>query len=215
MKDGPKNRLRAQDVHKIVDVFTRRLEVPRYARMVSLEEIEKNEFNLNSPRYIDSQTPEDTQDITGHLQGGIPTADVDALGQCWAVCPQLRQTLFKPRRPGYFGLAMEKAAIKSAIYEHPEFAAFIAGMNAHFAVWRKKSAASLKGLKAGYHPKDVIAQLSEDLLAHYAGKPLIDHYDIYQHLMDYWAETMQDDFYLIAAENCAARSRQTSPLNAT
>jgi type I restriction enzyme M protein len=206
MKDGPKNRLRAQDIHKIVDVFTRRLEVPRYARMVSLEEIEKNEFNLNLPRYIDSQTPEDTQDITGHLQGGIPTADVDALGQCWAVCPQLRQTLFKPRRPGYFGLAMEKAAIKSAIYEHPEFAAFIAGMNAHFAVWRKKSAASLKGLKAGYHPKDVIAQLSEDLLAHYAGKPLIDHYDIYQHLMDYWAETMQDDFYLIAADGWKAET---------
>jgi type I restriction enzyme M protein len=88
MKDGPKNRLRAQDIHKIVDVFTRRLEVPRYARMVSVEEIEKNEFNLNLPRYIDSQTPEDVQDIPGHLQGGIPKADVDALKQYWAVCPQ-------------------------------------------------------------------------------------------------------------------------------
>ncbi len=79
MKDGPKNRLRAQDIHKIVDVFNRRLEVPKYSRMVAFEEIEKNEFNLNLPRYIDSQTPEDLQDIEGHLQGGIPVADVDAL----------------------------------------------------------------------------------------------------------------------------------------
>jgi type I restriction enzyme M protein len=71
MKDGPKNRLRAQDIHKIVDVFIRRLDLPRYARMVSVEEIEKNEFNLNLPRYIDSQTPEDVQDIEGHLKGGI------------------------------------------------------------------------------------------------------------------------------------------------
>jgi type I restriction enzyme M protein len=115
MKDGPKNRLRAQDIHKIVDVFTKRLEVPKYARMVSFEEIEKNEFNLNLPRYIDSQTPEDLQDIAGHLKGGIPKADVDALQSYWTVCPQLRQTLFKDNRPGYLDLAVDKAAIKPTI----------------------------------------------------------------------------------------------------
>src|ERR1700730_6769173 len=94
MKDGPKNRLRAQDIHRIVDVFTRQLDVTRYSRMVSFDEIEQNEFNLNLPRYIDSQTPEDLQDIAGHLKGGIPKADVDALQSYWAICPQLRQTLF-------------------------------------------------------------------------------------------------------------------------
>src|SRR5207244_13213590 len=83
MKDGPKNRLRAQDIYKIVDVFNRRLEVPKYSRMVSVEEIEKNEFNLNLPRYIDSQQSEDLQDIEGHLRGGIPKADIDALQPYW------------------------------------------------------------------------------------------------------------------------------------
>ena len=204
MKDGPKNRLREMDIHKIVDVFNKRLDVPKYARMVPFAEIEKNEFNLNLPRYIDSQTPEDLQDIAGHLQGGIPTADVDALQRYWAVCPQLRQALFKENRPGYFDLGVEKSAIKSAIYEHPEFASFIAGMNDHFAAWRKTSVATLKGLKIDFHPKQVIAQLSEGLLAHYADKPLIDAYNVYQHLMDYWAETMQDDCYLIAADGWKA-----------
>src|SRR3990172_5840789 len=184
MKDGPKNRLRAMDIHKIVDAFTRQLEEPRFARMVSVAEIEKNEFNLNLPRYIDSQTPEDMQDIEGHLKGGIPVVDVDALERYWAVCPQLRRTLFKDSRPGYLDLAVEKAAIKPAIYEHPEFATFIAGMNAHFDAWRKKSAAALKASKTGCHPKEIIGELSESLLAHYAGKPLIDPYDVYQHLMD-------------------------------
>ena len=198
MKDGPKNRLRNMDIHKIVDVFNKRLDVPKYARMVPFAEIEQNEFNLNLPRYIDSQTPEDLQDIAGHLQGGIPAADVDALQRYWEVCPQLRQALFRESRPGYFDLAVEKSAIKSAIYEHPEFAAFIAGMNAHFDAWRQTSVATLKALQAGCHPKEVIATLAEGLLTHYAGKPLIDPYDIYQHLMDYWAETMQDDCYLIA-----------------
>ncbi|MFZ4703899.1 MAG: type I restriction endonuclease subunit M, partial [Candidatus Methylumidiphilus sp.] len=187
-----------------------------------LEEIEKNEFNLNLPRYIDSQEPEDIQDIEGHLQGGIPQADVDALHGYWAICPTLRQTLFKEHRPGYLALAVEKSAIKPAIYEHREFAAFITGMNTHFDQWRqncsgnakhphgsgnaKHQLGNLKSLRPGCHPKEVIADLSEGLLAHYLGKPLIDQYDVYQHMMDYWAETMQDDCYLIAADGWKAET---------
>ena len=100
MKDGPKNRLRSMDIHKIVDVFNKRLDVPKYARMVSVAEIEQNEFNLNLPRYIDSQTSEDIQDIAGHLQGGIPASDVDSLERYWAVFPELRHSLFKENRNG-------------------------------------------------------------------------------------------------------------------
>jgi len=121
-------------------------------------------------------------------------------------CPQLRHTLFKGRRHGYVDLAVEKSAIRSMIYEHPEFATFIAGMNGHFSAWREKSAETLKALKAGCHPKDLIATLSECLLAHYSGKPLIDAYDVYQHLMDYWAETMQDDVYIVAADGWKAET---------
>lgn len=206
MKDGPKNRLRTKDIHRIVDVFTRQVDIPKYSRMISLEEIEKNEFNLNLPRYIDSQQAEDLQDIEGHLHGGIPSADVDALQRYWNICPQLRQTLFKQKRPGYMDLAVEKAAIKSTIYEHPEFAAFIAGMNVHFADWREKSSAMLRQLQTGCHPKEIIAELSENLLSHYADKPLINQYDVYQHLMDYWEETMQDDCYLISDDGWKAET---------
>ena len=208
MKDGPKNRLRDRDIHQIVDVFTRRQDVPGYARQVPLDEIEKNDFNLNLPRYIDSQQAEDLQDIEGHLRGGIPAADIDALQPYWAVCPQLRQALFTASRPGYLALAVgvaeDKAAIKTTIYGHAEFAAFIQGMNALFADWRQRSARTLKALQPGCKPKAVIAALAEDLLAHYAGKPLIDRYAVYQHLMDYWAATMQDDVYLIAADGWKA-----------
>ena len=206
MKDGPKNRLRSMDIHKIVDVFNKSLDIPKYARMVSSAEIEQNEFNLNLPRYIDSQPSEDLQDITGHLQGGIPTSDIDSLKRYWAVCPELRHSLFKENRPGYLDLAVEKSTIKSVIHEHHEFASFIADMNTYFAVWRDPSAATLKELRAGCHPREIIAQLSEGLLAHYADKPLIDPYDVYQHLMDYWSETMQDDCYLIATDGWKAET---------
>ena len=205
-KDGPKNRLRSQDIHRIVDTFNKRLEVDKYSRMVAFEEIEKNDYNLNLPRYIDSQQAEDMQDIAGHLQGGIPEADIDALADYRAVCPSLKQSLFTPNRPGYLDLAVDKNDIKSAIYEHPEFAAFITKMNDHFGMWKKRSADRLKRLEPGFHPKELIGTLSEDLLAHYKDSPLISHYDVYQHLMDYWAETMQDDCYLIASDGWKAET---------
>ena len=206
MKDGPKNRLRAQDIHKIVDVFNKGLEVPKYSRMVSVAEIEQNEFNLNLPRYIDSQTPEDIQDIEGHLRGGIPLGDIDALERYWAVCPQLRETLFAQNRPGYLDLAVDKPAVKPTIYEHSEFTAFVEGMNAHFEIWRESMAKALRRLEQDCHPKQIITVLAEDLLAHYADEPLIENYAVYQHLMDYWDEVMQDDCYIIAADGWKAET---------
>ena len=206
IKDGPKNRLRSMDIHKIVDVFNKRLDVPKYARMVSVAEIEQNEFNLNLPRYIDSQTPEDRQDIAGHLQGGIPASDVDALEPYWAVFPELRHDVFKENRPGYLDMSVEKSTIKTTIHEHREFVSFIAKMNTHFAEWRDTNATIFKELTVGCHPREIISQLSEGLLAHYADKPLIDPYDVYQHLMYFWSETMQDDCYLIASEGWKAET---------
>jgi type I restriction enzyme M protein len=205
-KDGPKNRLRAQDIHKIVDAFNKRLDIAKYSRMVSVEEVEKNDFNLNLPRYIDSQEPEDLQDIEGHLKGGIPLADIDALQRYWDICPKLRATLFKPNRKGYVDLAVDKSAIKTTIYTHPQFVAFTTSMNAHFAVWRDHHAQTLRSLKPGFNAKEVIHILSEDLLGHYAGKPLMDAYAVYQHAMDYWDSAMQDDCYLIAADGWKAET---------
>jgi type I restriction enzyme M protein len=206
MKDGPKNRLRSQDIHKIVDVFTKQIEITGFSKMVSFDKIEKNDFNLNLPRYIDSTKSEDRQDIEGHLRGGIPQADVDALESYWDICPSLKPSLFKPCRAGYVELNVEKSAIKPSIFGNAEFASFTTSMNDHFTAWRDRNAPKLKALAQGHHPKEVIGDLSEDLLAHYTGKPLINKYDVYQHIMDYWAEVMQDDCYLIAADGWKAET---------
>lgn len=206
IKDGPKNHLRARDIHKIVDVFTKFLEVDKYSRMVLFEEIERNDYNLNLPRYIDSQDPEDLQDLSGHLNGGIPVRDIDALAPYWQVCPALRDHLFKPNRPGYIDLAVEKSAIRFTITTHPEFTAFLTQMADHFENWRQKTAAFLLTLQPGFHPHELITTLSEGLLAHYKNHPLIDSYAMYQILMDYWDQTMQDDAYLLSLDGWKAET---------
>ena len=202
-KDGPKNRLREQDMHRIVDTFTRQVDVPRYARMVPIEEIAnpKNDFNLNLPRYIDSTEPEDLQDIDGHLRGGIPERDVNVIEAYWQVFPGVHSFLFESAgRPGYARLKLALTEVKRAILEHPEFSAFQQKGGKVFADWRSANTPPLTGFGKDGHPKELIESIAEDLLASFRQAPLLDAYDVYQHLMDYWAEAMQDDAYLIAAD---------------
>jgi type I restriction enzyme M protein len=201
IKDGPKNRLRAQDIHKIVDAFTRLQEIPRYSRMVPVSEISdpKNDFNLNLPRYIDSTEPEDIQDIDAHLRGGIPERDIDALSRYWQVIPAVRAALFKKSKHlGYYELTSPD--VKATIFDHSEFTAFNDAATKLFTKWKEANITVLKAITQDSRPKSIIETLSEDLLTAFAQAPLLDHYDIYQHLMDYWAETVQDDCYLIAAD---------------
>ncbi len=201
MKDGNKNRLRSQDLHKIVDVFTRQLELPRYARMVSFAEIETNDFNLNIPRYIDSSEPEDLHDLSAHLNGGIPNRDIDALDNYWQVFPTLRPVLFKANgRKGYSDACVAAPEVKATILLRPEFAEFSKRVLAIFNAWRATHLPTLRGLKIGADPKTLIHKLSEALLEGFSKAALVDNYDVYQHLMDYWAEVMQDDIYVIAQD---------------
>jgi len=204
-KDGPKNRLRSRDIHRIVDAFDKLQDIEKYARMVPMDEIERNGFNLNIPRYIDASEPEDLQDIEAHLKGGIPERDIDDLSRYWDVFPSIRASLFTANRPGYADLAAEPSEVRSVIHQHPEFEAFLAKMSAHFDEWSRSVTNSLKSLTPGHQPKDVIHELSEGLLAHYWGQPLIDAYAVYQILMDQWAASMQDDCYTIAAEGWVAK----------
>ena len=203
IKDGNKNRLRGQDIHKIVDAFTRQAEIPRYSRKVAVAEISdpKNDFNLNLPRYIDSTDPEDLQDIDGHLRGGIPDRDIDELERYWQVIPGVRATLFKKAdRPGYSQLRVAAADIKAAIFSHAEFTAFNESAAKLFAKWKTANTPRMKGIDKNTKPKSFIETLAEDLLGTFEKAKLLDPYDVYQHLMDYWAETMQDDLYMIVSD---------------
>ncbi len=208
MKDGNKNRLREMDIHRIVDVFNKQIEIDGYSKIVSFADIEKNEFNLNIPRYIDSSKAEDLQDIEAHLLGDIPKTDINAMQNFWEVCPNLKSALFAQakRSANYLSLLVAKDDIKKTIFEHPEFTSYITDMNQVFRKWEKETSIILKALQPGFHPKEVIFKISESLLANYQGRALIDKYDVYQHLMNFWIDVMQDDCYLLAADGWKAET---------
>ncbi|MDX1353414.1 MAG: N-6 DNA methylase, partial [Thiomicrorhabdus sp.] len=210
IKDGNKNRLRSQDIHKVVDVFNKGLELKRFSRLVKIDEIAANDYNLNIPRYIDSSEPEDLHDLSAHLQGGIPNRDIDALEHYWQVFPSIRATLFKPEREGYSHALVEAIQVKNTILAHQEFKDFAARSLLPFKQWIPE--AKLKDLTCkekvvGDNPKNFIFNISENLLNTYANSDLLSKYDIYQILMDYWADIMQDDVYVLVQDDWKAGNR--------
>jgi type I restriction enzyme M protein len=200
-KDGNKNRLREQDIHKIVDVFNTQTEIDKFSRMVAYAEIESNEYNLNIPRYIDTTEKEDRQDIEAHLLGGIPNADIEDLATYWDEFPSLVNELFEPaERDGYSQLRVESTQIKPTIFSHSEFVAFAKQVKATFDGWCEATIPKLENIAIGDNPKALIKDIGEDLLASVEAIALLDEYDMYQHLMSYWDAVMQDDVYMLVID---------------
>jgi type I restriction enzyme M protein len=202
VKDGPKNRLRSQDIHKIVDVFTKRTEIDGYSRMAAISEIAdpKNNFNLNISRYIDSSEVEDVQDLHAHLYGGLPERDIDSLAGYWDAFPQLRSDLVKPNRPGYVDLAVDVGKLQHVVLGSPEFQKFGVEVRALIDEWYASHRPSLQAIDSDTRPNDLIASVGEDLLVRLRPTPLLDEYDAYERVMTYWHDVMHDDVYLVMHE---------------
>ena len=201
LKDGNKNKLREQDIHKIVDAFNSEEEILGFSKFIPLKEIISNEFNLNIPRYIASIEKEVKQDIEAHLLGGISNQDINLLDKYWNICPSIKKSLFeKGNRENYSNLKISKCKINETIFEHPEFKEFASQSHATFESWADETAKKFNKVDQGDKPKKIILEIAENLLGKFPDNGLVDKYDVYQHLMVFWDEVMQDDVYLITAE---------------
>ena len=214
IKDGAKNRLREQDIRRIVDVWQSQRDVPHFARFVPMEEIERNDYNLNIPRYVSAPDTEILQDIDAHLYGGLPKHDIDQLATYWDVCPSLRSDLFSehPTRKGYYSLNCEQDTIRDTVSANADFQKQSEVFKRSFADWCDKHRNELNSLAQGFAPKTLIEQLGNSLLEIFgADRSLVDAYDVYDCLMNYWGETMQDDCYMISSGGWAVQLYTPQP----
>lgn len=202
VKDGDKNRLRERDIYRIITTFNEQIITdPKYARFVPNDEIEKkNEYNLNITRYIDSTDPEDIQDIYAHIHGGIPAADIEGLSKYWEVFPSLKAELLSAISEKYYSLNVEYDNIRQTIYKNTEFSEYGENLDGAFSAWKAKEYPILASLYEDVSAKKLIVSLAEDILAEFEHLTLIDKYDVYQVLLAYWNEVMNDDVSLIISE---------------
>jgi len=198
IKDGDKNRLREQDIYKIVTTFNSMTEVSGFSRFVPFDEIiNKNSYNLNIPRYIDSTEKEDLQSIEAHLYGGIPQDDIDNIPHFWNVFPNLKNQIFGEYSKGFYKLLIQKDDVHKTISENIEFLEYNKKVNNTYNEWKKIANPVLTNLNSSDSNKEIILNLSEEILAKFSKLELLDKYDVYQVLLAYWNETMNDDVLLI------------------
>lgn len=202
-KDGNKNRLREQDIEKIVQTFTNHLEIPGYSRFVKYTDIlEQNGGNLNVPRYI--QKIDDTlpQNIAAHLKGGIPGTDIESLKRLWDISPDLKQEIFTcvDEEHDVYNLALPSGEIEGVIGQD---ASILAEKQKEtdviFAQWRDSVKDILLGIESETNPKELIRMIAVMLLNAYGSARLLDNYDVYDCLLNYWNAKLQDDVYAIKA----------------
>ncbi|MBQ8805457.1 MAG: type I restriction-modification system subunit M [Bacteroidaceae bacterium] len=198
-KDGAKNRLREQDIKRIVDAWDAQQSIDHYCRLVEWDEIEGNDYNLNIPRYIQPKDTEIQHDIEAHLHGGLPAHDVDGMQTYWNACPSLKVSLFNSTANGYYNLKPAKADIAQSIEKDPSYVSQNGRFSALLNEWKAEIMPQMKAVGQGARPKELITDWSESLLIKakdHSG--LVDAYEVYDVLLNYWADVMQDDCYMIA-----------------
>ncbi len=215
-KDGNKNRLRDQDVQKMIDTFNALKEIPYYSKMVSLEEISANDYNLNIPRYIAAKQ-ESEKDlfalINSHKASYLPKNEIKAYAPYFRVFKELKNTLFKKSdKEGYYALKTECENIKELITQSLEYQTFHASVLSAFD--RLELSTTFNDLEPGFNPKTLIESVCSKVLKEFEKVEILDKYGVYQLFKDYYNEVLQDDWFLISFNGfiSAKELRKLNPL---
>lgn len=202
-KDGNKNRLREQDIERIVQTFLNQVEVPGYSRFVRYEDVvKKNGGNLNVPRYIQKIDATLPQNIAAHLRGGIPRTDIESIDKLWRISPALKEKIFTCTDPkqGIYQLALPSVNLGKTVadddvvrreYRHET--------EILFNEWKESVREDLLGIDINTVPRDFIRSISFKLLETYKSAKILDAYDVYDCVLNYWVAKLQDDVYAIKA----------------
>ena len=211
-KDGAKNRFREQDLKLIVDTWEAHEDIPHYAKFVSFADVAANDFNLNIPRYVVPEDKEIRQDIYAHLHGGLPAHDVEeVMAPLWEACPTLKDRLFYQETNGYYTLIPAADSISEVVNADISYQKQNALYSKVIEDWCQKAGADmLTSVKEECEPKLLIERWSKMLLdGAKEGLRLVDPYNVYEILMNYWAEAMQDDCYMVSRDGWKVALRDT------
>lgn len=198
IKDGNKNRLREEDIKKIVDTYNNKIIESKYSDNVSIEKIVSEQYNLNIPRYVDASLDELKPDLKAHLLGGIPKSNIDFYNNFWTVAPKLKNSLFSnDTKKGYYILNIEKDEVLTKINESLEIKSYIKEVKEKIYIWENKVKSILLNLNNEMRVKEIIENISNELLEIFNKDILINKYDAYEYLMNYYDSVLKDDLYMI------------------
>lgn len=189
-KVGKNNKLRASDIKRIVDTVTGRKTIAKYSRVVSRDEVRKNDYNLNIPRYVDSSEKAESWDIYASMYGGVPVSEVEDLAEYWAAFPSLKDSLFTRKNAGYLQFVPED--IKSLVLSHADTEAFESKFKTEFGDFaeylRQELITDMEHIPVSKEENTIATELFKRL----SDIPLVDPYEAYQILDQNWAKIAVD-----------------------
>lgn len=190
IKVGNKNVLRASDTKKITDAVILRSNVDKFSRLVSIDEIRENDYNLNIPRYVDSAEPSETWDLYSIMFGGIPKLELNVLGNFWETFPSLKNELFNEVNVNYVQLKTEQ--FKDLILNNKDITKYIQyyhqAFDDFYAFMKNRLIENMMTLSI---PKEE-ERISEEIFKRSESFSLLDKYKAYQALEDEWKKTSID-----------------------
>lgn len=190
VKEGKNNKLRACDIKRIADTVKERKTVDKFSRVVSIEEIRANDYNLNIPRYVDSSEPSESWDIYATMFGGIPQTELTVLDSYWEAFPSLKSSLFDNSDSAYCSLAVSN--IKEAVSENADVIHFKQAYAAAFDGFEEYLKDQLIANMESVNISTTEDTLASDIFSRMNGIPLVDKYDAYQLLDDAWSKIAVD-----------------------
>ena len=189
-KVGKNNKLRASDIKRIVDTVTGRKTIAKYSRVVSRDEVRKNDYNLNIPRYVDSSEKAESWDIYASMYGGVPVSEVEDLAEYWVAFPSLKDSLFTRKNAGYLQFVPED--IKSLVLSHADTEAFESKFKTEFGDFaeylRQELITDMEHIPVSKEENTIATELFKRL----SDIPLVDPYEAYQILDQNWAKIAVD-----------------------
>ena len=201
IKDGKNNKLRACDIRRIVDAVTGVKNVDKFSRLVSIDEIRANDYNLNIPRYVDSSEPAENWDIYATMFGGVPMHEIDALQRFWDVFPSLKTQLFAIQND--HNARVVDSSVKDIIFNNAEVQEYLARYRQTFADYRQFLSAGLVEECEHVNADTKAEDLADDLFRRLHDVPLVDAYAAYQVLDDSW-KTISGDLEILQSEGVEA-----------
>lgn len=189
-KEGKNNKLRACDIKKVVDTVVGRIAIPNFSRNVTRDEIRKNDYNLNIPRYVDSSEKSESFDIYAMMFGGIPNSEIEEYKDYWDAFQGLEQDLFEAINAEYSQLKVSD--VKETINGHKSIRHFREQFENEFAGFEEFLYSQLIENVENVVISREEALISEDIFARLHNIPLIDKYEAYQILDDNWAQVAGD-----------------------
>lgn len=211
IKVGKQNVLQEKDIAKIIDVYINKSEIAGYSHLASREEIKKNEYNMNIPRYVESIDTEISHDVDAHLLGGIPHKNIDDLSVLQSLVPDILKSSLKTIRPGYINLIKPVSELTNEILNDIHITDISNEIKEKTETYIEKYWNTLRNINSDTDLQSLMEEMLDNIMEVLKPYKFIDVYDGYQIIAEIWKNALTHDTEIIANEEFYKVGRMREP----